>query len=47
MRYEPAAGVGRRTHSGPVADHGYGLVTFVKVPGDFAVPLYQPKYAKG
>jgi catechol 2,3-dioxygenase-like lactoylglutathione lyase family enzyme len=30
----------------PVADHGYGLVTHFKVPGDFAVQLYQPKYAK-
>ena len=25
-------------------DHGYGLVTFFKVPGDFKVQLYQPKY---
>jgi catechol 2,3-dioxygenase-like lactoylglutathione lyase family enzyme len=31
----------------PVADHGYGLVTFFKVPGNFEVQLYQPKYAKG
>lgn len=30
----------------PVADHGYGLVTFFKVPGDFEIQLYQPKYAK-
>jgi hypothetical protein len=29
-----------------VEDHGYGLVTFFKVPGDFQVQLYQPKYAK-
>lgn len=29
-----------------VEDHGYGLVTFFKVPGDFVVQLYQPKYAK-
>jgi catechol 2,3-dioxygenase-like lactoylglutathione lyase family enzyme len=29
-----------------VEDHGYGLVTFFKVPGDFTVQLYQPKYAK-
>lgn len=29
-----------------IEDHGYGLVTFFKVPGDFAVQLYQPKYAK-
>jgi len=31
----------------PVADHGYGLVTHFKVPGGFAVQLYQPKYSKG
>ena len=31
----------------PVADHGYGLVTYFKVPGDFEVQLYQPKYKKG
>ena len=31
----------------PVADRGYGLVTHFKVPGGFAVQLYQPKYAKG
>ena len=30
----------------PVEDHGYGLVTFFKVPGDFEVQLYQPKYEK-
>ena len=29
-----------------VEDHGYGLVTFFKVPGDFKVQLYQPRYAK-
>lgn len=27
-------------------DHGYGLVTYFKVPGEFKVQLYQPKYAK-
>jgi hypothetical protein len=27
-----------------VEDHGYGLVTFFKAPGDFAIQLYQPKY---
>jgi catechol 2,3-dioxygenase-like lactoylglutathione lyase family enzyme len=31
----------------PVADHGYGLVTHFKVPGGFAVQLYQPRYKKG
>jgi catechol 2,3-dioxygenase-like lactoylglutathione lyase family enzyme len=30
----------------PVADHGYGFVTHFKVPGGFAVQLYQPKYSK-
>lgn len=30
----------------PVEDHGYGLVTFFKVPGGFEVQLYQPKYSK-
>ena len=29
-----------------VEDHGYGLVTRFKVPGDFDVQLYQPKYEK-
>ena len=29
-----------------VEDHGYGLVTFFKVPGGFSVQLYQPKYSK-
>jgi catechol 2,3-dioxygenase-like lactoylglutathione lyase family enzyme len=29
-----------------VEDHGYGLVTHFKVPGDFVVQLYQPKYQK-
>jgi catechol 2,3-dioxygenase-like lactoylglutathione lyase family enzyme len=32
--------------TGPVEDRGYGLVTHIKVPGDFAVQLYQPKYPK-
>jgi catechol 2,3-dioxygenase-like lactoylglutathione lyase family enzyme len=32
--------------TGPIADHGYGLVTHFKVPGDFTIQLYQPKYAK-
>lgn len=30
----------------PVEDHGYGLVTYFEVPGDFKVQLYQPKYRK-
>jgi catechol 2,3-dioxygenase-like lactoylglutathione lyase family enzyme len=32
--------------TGPVEDHGYGLVTFFKMPGGFAVQLYQPRYTK-
>jgi hypothetical protein len=31
---------------GAIEDHGYGLVTFFKVPGDFYLQLYQPKYRK-
>ena len=27
-----------------VKDMGYGLVTHFKMPGDFAVQLYQPRY---
>ena len=30
----------------PVADHGYGLVTYFKAPGNFQVQLYQPRYSK-
>ena len=30
----------------PIEDHGYGLVTMMKVPGDFSVQLYQPLYTK-
>jgi hypothetical protein len=29
-----------------IEDHGYGLVTFFKVPGEFKVQLYQPRYTK-
>jgi catechol 2,3-dioxygenase-like lactoylglutathione lyase family enzyme len=32
--------------TGHVEDHGYGLVTHFKVPGGFAVQLYQPRYVK-
>lgn len=32
------------THA--VEDHGYGWVTYFKVPGGFSVQLYQAKYAK-
>ncbi len=31
----------------PVADHGYGLVTYFKAPGGFDLQLYQPRYSKG
>src|SRR5438552_17359818 len=30
----------------PVSDRGYGLVTHFKMPGNFAVQLYQPRYTK-
>jgi predicted enzyme related to lactoylglutathione lyase len=30
-----------------VADHGYGLVTHLTMPGGVRVQLYQPKYLKG
>lgn len=29
-----------------VEDHGYGLVTYFRVPGGFKVQLYEPKYRK-
>jgi hypothetical protein len=34
------------TFKGEVEDHGYGFVTYFKVPGDFYLQLYQPKYEK-
>jgi predicted enzyme related to lactoylglutathione lyase len=30
----------------PIEDHGYGMVTYFKVPGGFQVQLYQPRYSK-
>jgi catechol 2,3-dioxygenase-like lactoylglutathione lyase family enzyme len=30
----------------PIADQGYGRVTHFKVPGNFEVQLYEPRYAK-
>ena len=30
----------------PVTDHGYGLVTYFKMPGVPKVQLYQPRYVK-
>ena len=32
--------------TGPVEDHGYGLVTQFRVPGGFTIHLYQPLYQK-
>jgi hypothetical protein len=32
--------------TGPAVDRGYGLVTHFRVPGGFAVQLYQPRYDK-
>jgi len=29
-----------------ITDAGFGLVTHFRMPGDFAVMLYQPRYAK-
>lgn len=29
---------------GPIEDHGYGLVTVFKAPGDLEIQLYQKKY---
>jgi hypothetical protein len=33
--------------TGPAQDHGYGLLTYLKVPGGFELQLYQPRYTKG
>jgi catechol 2,3-dioxygenase-like lactoylglutathione lyase family enzyme len=30
-----------------IQNHGYGLVTHFRVPGNFQIQLYQPLYAKG
>lgn len=30
----------------PVSDRGYGFVTHFKMPGNFQVQLYQPRYVK-
>jgi glyoxalase/bleomycin resistance protein/dioxygenase superfamily protein len=32
--------------TGPVADHGYGLVTYFEAPGGLRVQLYEPRYQK-
>ena len=31
----------------PIADHGYGLVTYFVAPGGVNVQLYEPRYVKG
>ncbi len=31
---------------GGIVDRGFGLVTFMKVPGDFTVMLYEPRYER-
>jgi hypothetical protein len=35
------------TFTGPVEDHGYGLVTYFEAPGGVTVQLYEPRYVKG
>ena len=32
--------------AGGIEDHGYGLVTYFRVPGNFVVQLYEPRYTK-
>jgi len=32
--------------TGPVEDHGYGLVTHFLMPGEIEVQLYEPRYTK-
>lgn len=32
--------------TGPPQDQGFGLVTFMKAPGNLVIQLYQPSYAK-
>jgi hypothetical protein len=31
---------------GGIEDHGYGLSTRIRVPGDFTVEVYQPSYSR-
>src|SRR5262249_29057146 len=35
------------TFTKPVADHGYGRVTYFDAPGGITVQLYEPRYSKG
>jgi catechol 2,3-dioxygenase-like lactoylglutathione lyase family enzyme len=30
----------------PIEDHGYGLVTYFRMPGGITIQLYQPHYTK-
>ena len=30
-----------------IQDHGYGLVTYFRAPGNLVVQLYEPRYVKG
>jgi catechol 2,3-dioxygenase-like lactoylglutathione lyase family enzyme len=32
--------------TGPIEDHGYGLVTHFLMPGEIEVQLYEPRYTK-
>jgi predicted enzyme related to lactoylglutathione lyase len=32
---------------GDIADHGYGFVTHIVMPGGLRIQIYQPKYTKG
>lgn len=34
------------TFTGPIEDHGYGLVTHLEAPGGLVIQLYQPRYTK-
>jgi hypothetical protein len=31
---------------GPIEDHGYGLISYFKAPGNFYIQLYQPRYKR-
>lgn len=32
------------TFAGPIEDHGYGLITYLVLPGDLRVQLYEPRH---
>ena len=46
MKNSPFEDGTAREFKGEIEDHGYGFVTYFKVPGDFYLQLYQPKYKK-